>query len=121
MNSDNLSKKVFAKEVEIGLMNRESGDILTAMVDKEDQIFMSIGGSPDSDEFSIYAFIGNVEIMRFPNTSSDATINRKFLKQFKLLKANTVKRFREEGKITSEKPVRVLTAKEKHENTLFSE
>jgi len=87
------------KEVEIGLLNRETEEIFTAMTEKENQIYMSYGESLSSEEVVIYAFESNAELFRLKDSASEATINREFLKRFKILRPGAVIRLRKEGKI----------------------
>ena len=87
------------KEVEIGLLNRETEEIFTAMTEKDNQLYMSYGESLSSEEVVIYAFESNAELFRLKDSASEATINREFLKRFKILRPGAVIRLRKEGKI----------------------
>ena len=87
------------EEVEIGLLNRETDEIFTAMTDKEDQVYMSIGSRMSEDKIVIYSFESNQELFTLSDNVSDKTINREFLKRYKLLKPGAVKRLRKEGVI----------------------
>ena len=99
-------------EVEIGLLNRETKEIFTALTEKEDQIYMSIGSRliEEEDRIVVYGFESNAELFTLKENASDATISREFLKRYKLLKPGAVKRLRKEGEINSPLP-------EKHNNT----
>ena len=88
---------LFDNEVEIGILNRETKEIFTAPTEKDDQIYFSVGESIYEEELVIYGFESNVELFRLKDTASDATINREFLKKFKILKPGAVKRYRKEG------------------------
>ena len=87
------------EEVEIGLLNRETKEILTAMTDKENQVYMSIGSRMSTDQIVLYAFESNQELFSLKDNVSNKTIHREFQKRYKLLKPNAIKRFRKEGLI----------------------
>ena len=82
------------KEVEIGLINRETKEVLTTTTEKENQIYYSIGMDFENGKTLIYAFESNAVLMELKEDASDATIKREFLKKYKLLKPNAVKRYR---------------------------
>ena len=90
------------QEVEIGILNRETKEIFTAMSEKLNQEYMSIGMglSGDTDEIIIYAFQSNAELFRLKFTATDATISREFLKRYKILKPGAVVRLRKNGTIS---------------------
>jgi len=95
-----MSLKV--KEVEIGLLDRNTKEVFVTTVDKDDQIYFSIGIREDWDNegeyvIPIYCFESNVELFTLADGKSDATIHREFLKKYKILKPGAVKRFRNEG------------------------
>lgn len=97
-----------AKIVEIGLLNRETGEIFTTMTEKDEQIYMAIGRlwNDETEEFenAIYAFDSNALLFTLPEKASDATIDREFKKRYKMLKPGAVARMRKEGELTTPKP-----------------
>jgi len=98
-----MSLKV--KEVEIGLLDRNLNKVFVTTVDKDEQIYFSIGSREDYDNEGeyvtpIYSFESNVELFTLPVGKSDSSIHREFLKKYKILKPGAVKRFRKEGLLT---------------------
>jgi len=99
---------------EIGILNRETEEIFTTITDKNEQIYISYAEDIYSEEVVIYAFESNTELFRLKSSSSEATINREFLKRYKVLRPGAVIRLRKEGKINKD-----LSPKRKIEKTLF--
>ncbi len=90
------------KEVEIGILDRNSKLVHLTTVDKGYELYYSIGWREHFDnegEFVIpvYAFESNVELFTLPDGKSDATIDREFLKRYKILKPGAINRLRKEG------------------------
>jgi len=82
--------------VEIGIMDRQTKKILTTKVEKDNQVFFSYGQGFEENKLAVYAFESNVVLFQL---SENKSIENAFKKKYKILRSNTVKRYRKEGLI----------------------